>query len=127
MGDFKSAIMQCALQKAARTPGTFRKLPDLRPSSVNFFEPLRRGWAHKDKDLIHHYKVLNMDHLLAPPHWSWCWVYQTPEVLEHGVQGAIDRSVSAGGDLGGIDPTLVPHLPNTITLQTLDNPQEDHS
>ena len=61
-----------------------------------------------------------MDHLLALPRGSWYRIYQIPEILEHGVQGAIDHSISTGGDLRIIEPTLVPCLPNTITLQTLD-------
>ena len=53
-----------------------------------------------------------MDHLLAMPRWSWCQIYQAPEVLERGVQGAIDNNISTGGDLR--------ITPNAITLQTLD-------
>ena len=99
----------------------FRKLPDLRPSSVNFFEPLLRGWK-TGADLVGHYKILNMDHLLALPRWSWNQIYHTPEVLEHGVQGAVERSIAEGGELRTVDPTFVPHVPNTVTLRHIDGP-----
>ena len=61
-----------------------------------------------------------MEHLLALPKWSWYTIYQAPDILEHGVQGAIDRSLAAGGDVRGVAPTIVPHLPNPVTLQPLD-------
>ena len=121
MGDLKSAIMQMRFAEGCDPPrDLFRKIPDLKPSSKNFFEPLLRGWAHPGADLVDHYKILNMDHLLALPRWSWYQIYQAPEILEHGVQGAIDHSISTDGDLRTIEPTLVPCIPNTITLQTID-------
>ena len=68
-------------------------LPDLKPASKNFFKAILVGW--KDgKSLVGHYSITNMAHLESLPRWSWGTVYQAPDIIEHGVQGAIQQSVS---------------------------------
>ena len=62
-----------------------------------------------------------MAHLSALPRWQWDQTYHAPEVLEHGVKGAVERSVAAGGDLQTITRAVAPHVPHSITLQTIDS------
>jgi len=50
MGDFKAAIIQQRYGSGCESPGElFARLPDLRPASTTFFEPLLRGWKDHGK------------------------------------------------------------------------------
>ena len=64
-----------------------------------------------------HYEILNMDQLQALPRFPWGQLYHLPEIAEHGVRGAVEKSVASGGQLQSVAPTYVPHVPNTVTLQ----------
>ena len=122
MGDLKAAIIQMRFSENCKTAlDLYNCIPDLRPSSVKLFEPLDFGWAHVGVPLKGHYRILDMTHLLALPRVGWNVIYHTPEVLEHGVQGAVERSIAEGGELRNVDPTYVPHVPNTVTLRAIDS------
>ena len=62
-----------------------------------------------------------MEHLLALPRWKWDTIYQAPDIIEHGVEGAIQHSINTGGDLLGTERLLIPvgppGLPEAVTLQ----------
>ena len=64
-----------------------------------------------------HFEILNMDQLEALPKFPWDQFYHMPEVALHGAHGAVAQSVATGGELEGVAPTYVPHIPNTVTLQ----------
>ena len=121
MADFKCAIIESRFAEGCASPmDPYKRLPELKPSSVNLFEPLLSGWKHgPGVALVGHYEILSMEHLLALPKFQWNQVYHTPEVLEHGVQGAVERSIAEGGELQAVTPTYVPHVANTVTLRTI--------
>ena len=122
MGDLKNAIIQMRYSENCKTAlDPYNCIPDLQPSSVKLSEPLDFGWAHKGVPLKGHFRILDMPHLLALPRFDWNVLYHTPKVLEHGVQGAVDRSIAEGGELRTVDPTYVPHVPNTVTLRSIDS------
>ena len=52
-----------------------------------------------------------MDHLESLPTWKWGTVYQAPDILEHGVQGAIDQSANTERQIHGVEPLYVPEGP----------------
>ena len=121
MGDLKGAIIQQRLAANVETPEElFALLPDLRPSSTVFLKPITKSWQ-TGKNLEGHYTITNMDHLLSLPRWKWETIYQVHDILEHGVQGAIQQSLDAGGDLRGTEPLHIPGgapgLPAALTLQ----------
>ena len=121
MGDLKGAIIQQPLAANVETlEALFALFPDLRPSSTIFFQPVTLSWQ-TGKSLEGHYAITNMEHLLALPRWKWETIYQAPDILEHGVQGAIQQSLNTEGDLRGTEPLLIPGgapgLPMTLTLQ----------
>ena len=68
-----------------------------------------------------HYSITNMEHLQAPPRWKWETIYQAPDILEHGVQGAIDQSANTERQILGVEPLYVPEGPpglsEAVTLQ----------
>ena len=125
MGDLKAAIQQMRYSEHCKTAlDLYNAIPDLRPSSGKLFEPLDFGWCrrtHARVPLKGHFQILDMPHLLALPRFDWNVLYHTPEVLEHGVQGAVERSRAEGGELRTVDPTYVPHVPNTVTLRSIDS------
>ena len=123
MGDLKGAILQQRLGAGVETPEQlFSFLPDLRPSSTVFFKPVTKSWK-TGKTLQGHYTITNMDHLLSLPRWKWETIYQVPDILEHGVQGAIQQSLDAGGDLRGTEPLHIPGCaPGFPAVLTLEHP-----
>ena len=121
MFDLKGAIIQQRFAEDLASPEKlYAILPDLKPASENFFKPILVGW--KDgKSLTGHYSITNMAHLESLPRWSWGTVYQAPDIIEHGVEGAIQHSLNTGGDLLGTERLLVPvgppGFPEAVTLQ----------
>ena len=121
MFDLKGAIIQERLAEALATPEQlYAILPDLKPASVNFFTPIPVGY--KDgKPLVGHYAITNMAHLESLPTWNWGTVYQAPDILEHGVQGAIDQSGSTERQILGVETLNIPEGPpglsEAVTLQ----------
>ena len=104
----------------------YNAIPDLKPTSRKLLEPIEFGWSRKPPyqqiPLTGHFRIVDMPHLLALPKFDWEILYHAPEVLEHGVQGAIERSRETGGELQTVEPTFVPHVPNTVTLREIDGP-----
>ena len=121
MGDLKGAIIQ---QRPAANVETseelFALLPDLRPSSTVFFKSVTKSWQ-TGKNLEGHYTITNMDHLLSLPKWSWGTIYQAPDIIEHGVKGAIERSTKTEREIVGVEPLNIPQGPpglsEAVTLQ----------
>ena len=62
-----------------------------------------------------------MAHLESLPRWSWGTVYQAPDIIEHGVQGAIQQSVSTEREILGVETLNIPEGPpglsEAVTLQ----------
>ena len=121
MFDFKGAIIQERFASNLESPeALFAAFPDLVPCSTNFFEPVTSSWA-TGKSLECHYKITNMEHLRSLPLWKWDTIYQIPDIIEHGVEGAIQRSLETGGVLRGTESLLIPEgppgLPVAVTLQ----------
>ena len=48
-------------------------------------------------------------------------MYQAPDIIEHGVEGAIQHSINTGGELLGTEGFLIPvgppGLPEAVALQ----------
>ena len=78
------------------------------------------GWK-TCKPIVCHFAITNMDHLQALPKWSWGTIYQAPATLEHGAEGAIQRSAGTEREVLGLEPLTIPAgppgLPEAITLQ----------
>ena len=124
MGDLKGAIIQERFSQHCTSPeALFEAIPDLKPSVDKLFEPIEYGWVKPGVPITGHFRILNMEHLLALPKFDWEVIYKTPEVVEHGgIREAVEHSRATGGDLQTIEPTFVPHVPGVVTLRRLDDP-----
>ena len=121
MFDLKGVIIQHRFADDLASPEKLYKiLPDLKPASENFFQPVLVSWK-TGKSLVGHYAITNMDHLLSLPKWSWGTIYQAPAIIEHGAEGAIQRSVGTEREILGFEPLTIPAgppgLPEAVTLQ----------
>ena len=121
MFDLKGAIIQQRFADNLASPeALFARFPDLLPSSTTFFKPITLSWA-TGKSLECHYSITNMEHLRTLPCLKWETIYQVSDIIEHGVEGAIQHSIDTGGELRGTERLLIPvgppGLPEAVTLQ----------
>ena len=121
MFDLKGAITQQRFAEDLASPeALFARFPDLQPSSTTFFQPVTLSW-NAGRSLVCHYSITNMEHLQALPRWKWETIYQAPDIIEHGVEGAFQHSTNTGGDLLGTERLLIPvgppGFPEAVTLQ----------
>ena len=62
-----------------------------------------------------------MSHLESLPKWSWGTIYQAPDIIEHGVKGAIEQSTKTEREILGVEPLNIPQGPpgfsEAVTLQ----------
>ena len=94
----------------------FQLIPAMKPAATSYFQPrVGRGWK-TGLPLDGHYQILNMDHLLQLPRFEWEPFYHLPDVAEHGVKGALQKSRQEGGRLQSVAPAYVPYIPNTFTV-----------
>ena len=89
MADLKCAIIESRFAEGCASPmDLYKRLPELKPSSVNLFEPLLSGWKHGPGVApVGHYEILNMEHLLALPKFQWNQVYHTLRSLNTAYRG----------------------------------------
>ena len=121
MLDFKGAIIQQRFADDLENPeALFARFPDLQPSSTTFFQPVTLSW-NTGRSLVCHYSITNMEHLQALPRWKWETIYQAPDIIEHGVEGAIQQSVGTEREILGVEPLTIPAgppgFPEAVTLQ----------
>ena len=121
MFDLKGAIIQERFANNLESPeALFARFPDLVPCSTTLFQPVTLSWA-TGRSLECHYKITNMEHLRSLPRWKWDTIYQIPDIIEHGVEGAIQHSFETGGEFRGTErffiPVGPPGVPEAVTLQ----------
>ena len=118
LADLKGAIIQQRFSKHCASPeALFEAIPDLKPSVDKLFEPIEFGWVRPTERLTGHFKILNMDHLQQLPKFPRDQFYHFPEIVKHGVEGAVQQSRQEGGVLQSVAPAYIPHVANTCTLQ----------
>ena len=70
-----------------------------------------------------HFRVIDMDHLLALPKFNWDVIYKAPEVVaQGGVREAVEHGRATDGHLQTLDPSFVPNVPSAVTFRALDEP-----
>ena len=116
--DVKGMIIEARFGENCGTPEElFKLIPTMAPASTNYFQP-RTGLGWKTgMTLEGHFEILNMDHLQMLPKFPWDQFYHFPEIVQHGVDGAVQRSREAGGVLQSVAPAYIPYVANTCTLQ----------